>query len=172
MGMNRLIATLTRDSTTPCKYNYKKEYDHAGFLPDDAGIKWLINQTTGFIQLKGCRDNGNGGDNFPDIRSLIKGPIYFTDASGNKTFGPEDESIDSVAQLKGKVVFRDPTFAGTFPGLTNDNIWYTMSSLKDVDSRTQRNCTDYTKPCVLILPDNPSDLDYLVYNLYWLNSIP
>src|SRR6185295_14780125 len=127
------------------------------------------------------------------IDAKTKGPIYFTDAAGNKTLGAEDIDNygDNLLDLKGKIIFRDPTFGGVFPDLTNDNIWEYVQSLEKVKdqvttvcpSKTITNAPDTTvyppydttyipvdppvPSCKEQLPDNPSDLDYLVYYLDW-----
>jgi hypothetical protein len=167
------IANMVPDAGEPCLFLFDKSYDHGGELPGGEGIRWNANPTTGSFRLSACRDAGDGTAEFADVSARIKGPFYFTDAQGNKTYGPEDPEIDSLEQLKGKVVFRDPTFGGVFPGLTNDNIWSTIESLDQVESRTQRVCPDYPDmgPCILVLPSNPSDLDYFEYNLYWLDDV-
>jgi hypothetical protein len=111
-----------------------------------------------------------------DIDKVEKGPFYFTDAAGNKTFGPGDDSPRDISDLTGKVVFPDPTFGGIFPDLTNENIFDYVESLEDISPYNARECEDVrvkdeeygghywewrctTNP----LPNDPSDLDRLLY---------
>ncbi|MGL1902762.1 MAG: hypothetical protein OCC49_11540 [Fibrobacterales bacterium] len=111
-----------------------------------------------------------------DIDELTKGPFYFTDVAGNKTYGPGDDEPDDITDLTGKIVFPDPTFGGIFPNLTNDNIFEYIESLEDISPYDAQDCEDievrdevyggsyyrwecHTNP----LPANPSDLDRLLF---------
>lgn len=112
----------------------------------------------------------------PDPR--IKGPLYFTDASGAKVMEAADmeDYADNLSGLTGKVTFPDPTMGGIFPDLTNQNIWSKVESLEDVHTRVPDACLsdeppfdpdfperEAWEPCRM--PVSPSDLDLLVYYL-------
>lgn len=103
----------------------------------------------------------------------VLGPIYFTDAAGNKTLeGAELQDYqERLGDLQGRVLFPDPTFGGVFPGLSNENIWAKLSALGDVEASRDSVCAP-GGTCKPKLPRNPTDLDYIVYYLSRLNPFP
>ncbi len=104
-----------------------------------------------------------------------KNAFYFTDAQGKKTLVAADFDgySDDLPSLTGKLVFRDPTFGGVFPELTNDNIWININSLGKVHPRHNQECTSDSLQfiCKDVLPSNPSDLDLLYDMLNWQNNL-
>ncbi len=97
-------------------------------------------------------------------------PFYFTNAAGDFTMDP-NEDIDSPSDLKGKVIFPDPTFGGVFPDFTNDNIFDYVESLEDIEPYDATTCEEtrdengyWDEECTVNpLPTNPSDLDRLIF---------
>ena len=126
-----------------------------------------------------CFDINDGSENIAkcysewDIHPMIAGPYYFTDAAGNKTLDLEEmDGLGSRLQFKGKIIFPDPTFGGVYPSFTNDNIYEYMESLEDIQPYEAFTCEDiYDEDGFWIdenckvnpLPENPSDLDRLVF---------
>lgn len=178
MSQTKQIATIRVDADDPCSFTYVKHYDMVG-TPTDAPIQWAPHESQGSFRLSLCRDLG-GGTQFASLRVRTRGPIEFTNAAGATTLTvPELNNIDGPLDLAGKVVFRDPTFGGIFPDLTNGNIWDYVESFNQVDTRTRRDC-GYAEDdpfgygewkCTRSLPENPSDLDYFVFALYWGDDI-
>src|SRR5690606_25919155 len=114
------------------------------------------------------------------IDADIRGPFRFTDKDGKTTLTiPEFDAIQDPVDLKGKLVFRDPTFGGILPGMTNDALWEHISAISNSGgSRVVRACEEYQTEdgwreyrCTSILPENPSDLDYLDYYLNWADDV-
>jgi hypothetical protein len=175
---SRQIAEFWRDADDPCSFSYEKHYDMVG-SPADEGIQWTPHETQGSFRLSLCRDAG-GEAEYASLRISTRGPIEFTNASGATILTlSELNDVDEPEELAGKIIFRDPTFNGIFPELTNANIWEHVASLNKVDTRTQTGCeydydeiTGYWKEkCTRTLPSNPSDLDHLVYSLSWWDDI-
>lgn len=129
------------------------------------------------ISLSGCKVYADYVGNTPtahyiyDISATLRGPYAFTDASGNLSFGTNQaKDIHDVYNLQGlagfnnKIVFPDPTFGGVFPKLTNNTVWTTLGSLKNIKPRSACSETDSYGYCTKnVLPQNPSDLDVLNY---------
>ncbi|MEO6095209.1 MAG: hypothetical protein ABIW76_05880 [Fibrobacteria bacterium] len=172
---SKRIATFTANADDPCSFTYQKHFDMVG-SPTNAGVLWTAHESEGTFRLASCREPAPGTAEFADVYVRTKGPLYFTDAAGKKTMGIEDfEAIKEPVDLDGKIVFRDPTFGGIFPELTNENIWTKVHSLQNVSDRVERTCKSdewgYEYDCKKLLPPHPSDLDYIVYSLYWLDDI-
>jgi hypothetical protein len=170
-----LVATFTMHSATPCEFSYAKQYDRILDAQDETRMVLTPRQSSGNFTLASCRVAGGITEYVDWVDALIKGPIYFTDAAGQKTMETrdlQDIDEDNLETLQGKIVFRDATFGGILPEITNGNFWSTVSSIGKVEHRVKRTCTDYPDPfrCTKKLPDHPSDLDYLVYNLYWMDD--
>lgn len=172
---SKKIATFVPDADDPCSFTYTKYYDMVG-SPTNSGVNWSARESEGSFRIRSCKESATGTAQFADVNARTKGPLYFTDAAGKKTMAVEDfEDIDEPMDLDGKIIFRDPTFGGIFPELTNDNIWSKIHSLENVTDRVQRTCEydemTWNETCTKMLPANPSDLDYIVYSLYWLDDI-
>ena len=108
----------------------------------------------------------------------IARPFYFTDPAGTKTV--EIDEVDAIvddlgiSSLTGKIWFRDPTFGGVFPELTNANIWTTIESLQGIGPKLGEVCEntpDGDFRCRKILSADPSDLDVWAYHLMWLDEL-
>jgi hypothetical protein len=176
-SMSMTIAKITVDADDPCSFTYVKHYDMAG-PATDAGIEWTAHESQGSFRLGLCREVG-GEAQFASLRVRTRGPIEFTNAAGAVTLTlPELERTEGPMDVAGKILFRDPTFGGIFPDVTNGNFWDHVESISHVETRTERNC-DYVYDangyeqwkCTRKLPVNPSDLDYLVFALYWGDDV-
>jgi hypothetical protein len=174
---NTLLATFWADSGNPCSFHYQKQYALVG-KATDAAFEITPSVTTGSFQIGLCKDEG-GVPVFADLKVNLRGPFEFTNASGTPTLTFSNlDSVDAPMELAGKIIFRDPTFGGIFPDLTNANVWEYVQSLENIDSRTERTC-DYERDdfenqvwkCTRTLPQNPSDLDYFFFALYWGDDI-
>lgn len=176
-SMSTTIAKFMVDADDPCAFTFVKHYDMAG-PASDAGIQWTPHESQGSFRLSLCRDAGTHAE-FASLRVRTRGPIEFTDAAGAVTLTlPELEKAEGPQEMAGKIVFRDPTFGGIFPEVTNGNFWEHVESISHVETRTERNCDYQTGAdgyemwkCTRKLPTNPSDLDYLVFTLYWGDDI-
>lgn len=168
------LATLTADPSSPCDF----EYTRTNLAAEGASGNLILTPDAGqgTFRLAGCREGADTTEFVQWVDAFTRGPIYFTDAAGNKTLSIQEfGDIDSPADLAGKVVFPDPTFGGVLPGQTNATFWETVSKIENSPgSRTRRECTEttdengfYQWKCTSILPSNPSDLDYLEYFLNW-----
>jgi hypothetical protein len=145
----------------------------------DASGKVVLSEASnsGTASLAACRAGGNGIEFIQWVDAETRGPIEFVDAKGNTTLTiPQMDDIDDPKQLKGKVGFADPTFGGILPGMTNDRFWDDLSALANSPGQRTHRCQDVEGPdgwveyrCETSIPPNPSDLDYLVYYLYWLD---
>ena len=133
----------------------------------------------GDFTLTGCREVDGTAQYIQWVEAGTKGPLYFTDAAGNQTLTIQDlNDLEEPSDLKGRLLFPDPTFGGIFPGQTNDSFWETVTHLNNSPGdRVKRECHDmydengfYRWECTRTLPSNPSDLDYLVYYLDWWDN--
>jgi hypothetical protein len=172
------IAEFWPDAEDPCSFAYVKHFEMVG-SPADSGIQWAPHESQGRFRISLCREAA-GQTEFATLEVRVRGPIEFTDAAGATTLTfSQLAKVDEPQELAGKIVFRDPTFGGIFPELTNANLWENVQSVKGTDTRTQRVCAYERDPasgyerwkCSRVLADNPSDLDYLVYALYWWDDI-
>lgn len=175
-----LLAELTPDAANPCKLNYVKTYsrvrDNSRFGGGRDNFLTVPGHKTGVIDLGAtCRVTAAGAPEYLEWGSLeFKSPFYFTDAAGRKTLAIDEveESVETLGlagALTGKIVFRDPTFGGVFPELTNDNIWTVVQSLDEVGPRLEEKCGEHG--CEPVLDNNPSDLDVWARYLFWLDNI-
>jgi hypothetical protein len=171
------IAEFFADADDPCSFSYVKHFDMAG--SSEQGIQWNPHETQGRFRISLCRE-ADGKAEFASLLVRTRGPIEFTDAAGATTLAAQDlETVDEPEELTGKIIFRDPTFGGIFPELTNANLWDKVQSVKGLDTRTQRVCDYEDDPaggyerwkCSRILAENPSDLDYIAYALLWWDDI-
>jgi hypothetical protein len=175
---SKSIARITVDADDPCSFTYIKHYDMTG-PASDAGIQWTPHESQGSFRIGLCREVGSHVE-FASLQVRTRGPIEFTNAAGAVTLTlPELEHAEGPLDLAGKIVFRDPTFGGIFPEVTNGNLWDHVESISHVKTRTKRTCDDtydadgYQQwKCTRQLPQNPSDLDYLVFTLlYWGDDV-
>ncbi len=184
---NEVLATLTPKEGNPCHYEYVRQSkrvkdggseDWFGIIPTFVTVP---DNAEGEIVLNRCRDAGGQAELVEYIAGKRKVPFYFTDAAGNKTLEPDElENFQNdISSLQDKIIFRDPTFGGLFPGLTQNNIWSTIKSLETVKPRTREVCEEsvdingfYRYECRLEKAVvNPSDLDMLISNLYWVGNL-
>jgi hypothetical protein len=177
-GPEIVLAELTPGANA-CEYGYVKTSGRVRIRPD------IFAQENTFIDTD---DKGQGTillghacrvtDGVPEYLvhdyTTKARPFYFTDAAGAKTLEMDEvESIVSdmgIAALTGKIVFKDPTFGGVFPGLNNDNIWSTIQSLDYSGARIDEHC-DANGKCTQEIPNNPSDLDVWAHYLFWVDNI-
>jgi hypothetical protein len=183
-----VVATLTQDSDDPCQFHYLKEMDRVEI--DQYEYQSVENISEGTFTVSGCRETDPGSvEVISYINAMTKGPFFFTNPAGEQTFGPEslleeDIEINQPGDLAGKIFWRDPTFGGIFPNLTNENFWETLNSFEEIETRTWK-CEEVEVPfgtdpdtgevltyieedCFRMKPENPSDLDLLV----WVISRP
>ncbi len=186
-GSINTLAILTPKEGSPCRYTYVKKFSRVeenqgtDFWGYDGEFKSVPQESQGEITLRRCRVSNGITEFILSFSGNNAIPFYFTDAQGNATLKSEDFDAfqGDLSTLKGKVVFRDPTFGGLFPGLTQDNIWSTIKSLETVKPRTREVCTEtmegdwnYRRECRLEKAVvNPSDLDLLISNLYWVGKL-
>lgn len=102
-------------------------------------------------------------------------PFYFTDLAGKKSL-EIDEIPSLIAEfgltgLKGKIVFKDPTFGGVFPTLTNENIWTKIEEHGNSKFSIHIQCDEEGENCVHKLPENASDLDVWTHYLFWTDEL-
>jgi hypothetical protein len=179
-GPDVLMAELTQGSN-PCAFNYVKfagrtRVEPTFIFPDADTWVTTDEKGQGSISLGNACVVTPAGAKF--ISKNYRGysvPFYFTDAAGRKTLEPSEvENVADdlgLAALTGKIVFRDPTFGGVFPGLTNDNIWSTIQSLDAVGPRLGDHCDESGLECTREIPNNPSDLDVWAHYLFWLDNL-
>ena len=95
------------------------------------------NSTVYTLSATSCVDNA-GTAMYQNFNVTIPDILIFTDAKGNETLHayklalPKNENGDSwtIADMKGLIVFRDPTFHGVFPEIkTQDAIWDLIEDL-------------------------------------------
>ena len=174
-----VLAEIVPDSTAPCTQSFTRHFKLEKDPANADDVRTIPDATSGLFTLSTCRVQ-NGIVEYVDwVDAETKGPIVFTDAAGTQTLAiPEFDGIKDPVDLNGKVVFRDPTFGGILPGLTNQTLWEHVSALQDgPGDRVRRDCTEiehdgwWETECKRILPTNPSDLDYLVYYLDWLDRV-
>ena len=201
------LATLVRQDNNPCAYSYTKYFDRVidnsipqkdpyntdSMITDStypldrfyyqSQYKSIPPTTKGILTISGCREKYGTMEyaQYADIK--YASPAYFTDSVGNKTidFLDVDDYADDISALKTKIIFRDPTFGGVFPELTQANIWAKIKSLQTIQPRSEKVCTDiphygyygtyFTQECHMNKARNPSDLDLLIENLDWFDSI-
>ena len=171
------LARLTPISGQPCGFNFVRQYG-LRISPDSSVADTVPSPGSGRVELKGCRVRDGKAEHAGWIDVKIKGPFHFTDAAGNKTIGVEEvNDIDTLLDLKGKIVFPDPTFGGILPGLSNDNFWETLTKIGEGGGDGVKwVCKEdpefgFETDCRRQLPGNPSDLDYLVYYLDWFDGL-
>ncbi len=189
LGSSTVVATLTRDSNSPCTYHYNKSYERgltpgatvtnsrdAYSVPDP--YQSISKVSSGTIHLSLCRET-NGQVEFAEyIDATTKSPMYFTNATGDSTVDVTDlgKYSDDLPALDSKIIFRDPTFGGVFPELTQSNIWTVINSLKTVEPRTKQVCEMTSDggwgnyKCTTVKVSDPSDLDLLISVSYIMNG--
>jgi hypothetical protein len=137
-------------------------------------------KSQGTFKLAGCRERLGEVEYISHINVTVKGPVYFTNATGVKTLDlmDLDKYQDDLAALETKIIFRDPTFGGIFPELTQANIWGVIQSLRFVNSRTRQVCVEtvdangfYTYTCHTEKAVNPSDLDAFISVTNWMDAV-
>lgn len=176
---NTLLAVLKVDAAAPCTHSYNKYLKIVQDPSNPKSANTVADESQGLITLSTCRVQNGVVEYAGWIDAETRGPIVFTDASGTETLGIQQfDEIDDPMDLNGKVVFRDPTFGGVLPGLTNQSFWEHVSALKDgPGDRVIRECHQievdgwWDEECTSTLPANPSDLDYLVHYLDWMDRI-
>lgn len=173
------LAELRPDPGNPCLIHYVKKY---GRVRDNSKFGWgldafhtVSDPKTGSIDLSShCRVTGAGVEYKNWHNFEFVSPFHFTDAAGRKTLDVDDveqavETLGIAGALTGKIVFRDPTFGGLFPELTNENIWTVVQSLDGVGPRLEEKCGEHG--CEPVLDNNPSDLDVWFKYLFWLDNL-
>jgi len=165
---NDTLAILSPVPGSPCSYNYTKFKDL--ILDPVAGYIVTPAPSSGNMVLQGCKVE-NGILMYADyINDVKKGPFYFTDPNGVKSFGPEDTiKVKDPIDLKGLVYFRDPTFGGIFPDLTNDNIWEIIQSLNNVQPRLMRNCMDFSTNTTVDVNQAEYDNNFNLFNCKFIH---
>ncbi len=164
----------------PCQIQYQKMYDRI-YDSIMSTFNSVPNASNGTAMLAGCRDNGGSMQVVYGVRTVtvVKGPANFTDPSGNvtMTFNDFNDSVGNGIKpqdLYHRIYFRDPTFGGVFPGLTNDNIWATIASLDSVQDRAKICVPNPLYPwvdtCTWQKPANPSDLDLFVWVMHQIDQ--
>jgi hypothetical protein len=166
------------NQTAPCTFSIEKL---ANRVPTNDPNHFYSEPTTQTLtaSLETCRVV-NGVESFVDWTDInYKSPLVFTNASGTVTFNPDTDEIDTPEDAKTKIIFPDPTFGGIFPELTQNTLWELIGDLDDIKVNTTQDCewvyydTQYygyeEKICQdPVLPANPSDLDKLVYWMWFL----
>lgn len=168
----KVVVTFAPLAGDPCTFHYVKSYDVA--VDSLGSLVLTAHSAQGDIHVGGCKVLEGNVNYAYDVYPRTRGPFYFTDTAGNKTIDPDEiEKSNQPSDMKGKIVFRDPTFGGVLPDFTNDNFWDYVSSLRDVRSRVTKTCTDngIEYRCTSHMPDDPSDLDYMVYYLNWSDRV-
>lgn len=172
----KVLATLDPDSSEPCRFTWTRIHSLAPDPSNPEGYLLGSSPASGEVTLAACRVEDGRAQYIAWIDADTRGPFEFTDKDGQVTLTiPGFDAIDKPLDLKGKVVFRDPTFGGVFPGQTDETFWETVQSIADSPGdRVKRGCRDVERDdgwiewvCTRELPPNPSDLDYLVYYLDW-----
>lgn len=174
-GFGRVYYELSPEAGDACALHYVQHASIDRVRPDgnDGAFATTEKTSEGTIRLGAyCRVENGAASYLVSGPSVDLRPFYFTDAQGNKTMEVEEFSqaiFGSHAEtLTGKIVFRDPTFGGVFPDLTNGNIWYTLDALDHVKSGVDTICetsADNQTRCHPDLPQSPTDLDYWDYYL-------
>ena len=168
------LATLVSDPASPCDFEYTRS--NRASVDGSGNLVFTPDAGQGTFRMAGCKEVNGTAQYIEYVDAVTRGPIYLTDAAGNRTLTIQDfDGIDSPADLAGKVVFPDPTFGGVLPGQTNTTFWETLQKIENSPgSRTRRECREtldengfYDWKCTNTLPSNPSDLDYLEYFLNW-----
>lgn len=183
-GPDMVLAILTPEGGNPCRLHFVKTYDRRRVRPTPIFADedtFILEQEAGegAVDLsKACRVDPAGVVQYRFEDSLeYRSPFHFTDPQGRKTLEAMEagEAIDSLglpAALTGKVFFRDPTFGGVFPELTNANIWTVMETADGAGPKLDEDCADPSgSDCRPVLPNNPSDLDVWAYYLFWLDNL-
>lgn len=72
---------------------------------------------------------------YADTSAILRGPIYLTNASGDTTItsfeqGPTDEDLE----MHEIIVFKDPTFNGIFPDMTNKKLFELVMKIDGSES--------------------------------------
>lgn len=171
----KVLAVFIPDSANPCKFAWSRRFSLSRDPADAEGYLLAESQASGGLTMKACRVQDDYAEFVSWVDAETRGPIEFTDAEGRVTMTiPQLDAIEKPLDLKGKLVFRDPTFGGVFPGQTDATFWETVQSIGDSPGdRVKRECKEVEKDgwweytCTRELPPNPSDLDYLVYYLDW-----
>ncbi len=179
---DKTIATLTHIPGTNCEFTYEQFVSQSSYEDQWGGTSYSYEDfsNSGEVTLSQCRETSGGLEFVDYVDGDFLGPLYFTDKDGKKTLEVYEleQYEDNIPALKNKIVFRDPTMGGIFPGLTNDNIWSTIKSLETVEPRSKEVCEEvwdengfYEYKCELIKAKNPSDLDLIIENIYWLDNM-
>lgn len=103
------------------------------------GCQYTLGQdsTVYTLSATSCVDS-TGTAMYQNFNVTIPDILVFTDANGNETLHayklalPKNENGDSwtIADMKGLIIFRDPTFHGVFPEITSqDAIWDLIEDL-------------------------------------------
>lgn len=174
-----VLAVLKVDSAAPCTHAFTRHFKVVQDPANPKDVQTVADQSQGLISLSTCRVQNGEAEFISWIDAETRGPMVFTDAAGTETLAiPQFDEIDDPLELNGKVVFRDPTFGGVLPGLTNQSLWEHVSALQDgPGDRVVRECRQievdgwWEEKCTSTLPANPSDLDYLVHYLDWMDRI-
>lgn len=171
------LAEYIPDSADPCTIQYFRVLSARITAEDKVDAAPETAAAGGTATLSGCRMQGGQIEYIDHVITKFRGPFEFTDAQGRTTLTiPEMDATKDAKELKGKVTFSDPTFGGILPGMTNERFWDDVSALANSPGQRTRQCRDVEGPdgwtdwvCETSIPSNPSDLDYLVYYLYWMD---
>ncbi len=185
------LAVLTAKSGQPCTFTYQKKFNRVpspgsstlvrpDFTPSPSPFQSVPAVSEGTITLSSCRETVGGAEYAEYINVKTRGPFYFTNAAGDKTveLTDLDKYNDDLPALETKIFFRDPTFGGIFPEMTQTKIWGVIKSLQTVNARSGRECTDVMAPdgtfryeCENITVTDPSDLDLLISSTFWMDGL-
>lgn len=176
---SKVLAVLTIDDAAPCTHSFTRYLKVVQNPANMNEVSTVADESQGLITLSSCRVQNGMVEYVGWIDAETRGPFVFTDAAGTETLAiPQFDEIEDPLDLNGKVVFRDPTFGGILPGLTNQSLWEHVSALQDgPGDRVVRECSQievdgwWEEKCTSTLPANPSDLDYLVHYLDWMDRI-
>jgi hypothetical protein len=174
------LANLVQDPQNPCEFSLERFFS-LEIDPADANQVTLVSEPSqAALTLGTCREVDGRAQYVSWIDAETLGPIRFTDKEGNPTILPHEfNGIEDPIELKGKVIFRDPTFGGVLPEMSNESFWEHVSAISNSGgSRVVRTCEEiqteegwWDYRCTSTLPENPSDLDYLHYYLNWTDDV-
>jgi hypothetical protein len=187
---SKVIATLSANPNNLCEYSFEKTFDRvlkpgSTITQMDTGFIYISPYTsvaktsTGSVTLKSCREKVNGVEYAEYYNVKTKAPFYFTNPAGTLTLDLTDveKYEDDLSALQNKIIFRDPTFGGIFPELTQATIWEVVNSMKTVEPRAKRICEDVFNPdgsygytCHTVKVTDPSDLDLLISFGNWMDG--
>lgn len=125
------VVDLWEESDAYYVYLYTSDYEYNRVPVYIDGCSYTIGDVAHQLSTTSCKDS-NGTVMYQNFNSTLPNILVFTDAAGKETLPaykltlPKNEDGDrwTISDMKGIIVFPDPSFNGVFPKMkTQDDIW-------------------------------------------------